>query len=134
MEKTIKTVGGNFLDEMADIVRPLGGVDMLHIDSEINVLVDDAYETDKQLKELKDTLKLQKVGLRKIGVGTHYGYESVAIVGEDESVEDALNTKEVKQLILNLRLDGLITKEQYDACYKDKYTTSGKVRLEGRTE
>ena len=134
MEKTIKTVGGNFLDEMADIVRPLGGVDMLRIDNDVRSIVDDAHEANKEYKIAQDKDKELKAKLRKLGAGTHHGFESVAIVGEDEDVESALNTSEVKKLLLNLVIDGTITREQHVACFKDKTIRKGKVTFEARED
>jgi hypothetical protein len=134
MEKTIKTVGDKFLGEMADIVRPLGGVDMLHIDNDVRSIVDDAHEANKEYKTAQDKDKELKAKLRKLGSGTHYGFESVAIVGEDEDVESALNTSKVKELLLNLVIDGTITREQHVACFKDKTIRKGKVTFEDREE
>jgi len=69
MDKTIKTVGGNFLDEMAGIVRPIGGVDMLHIDSEI-ALVDRAIKLYNKNAETENALKTIKASLRMIYMET----------------------------------------------------------------
>ena len=134
MEKTIKTVGDKFLGEMADIVRPLGGIDKLHIDNDVRSIVDDAHEANKEYKTAQDKDKDLKAKLRKLGSGTHYGFESVAIVGEDEDVESALNTSKVKELLLNLVIDGTITREQHVACFKDKTIRKGKVTFEDREE
>ena len=134
MEKTIKTVGDKFLGEMADIVRPIGGVDMLHIDNDVRSVVDDAHEANKEYKIAQDKDKELKAKLRKLGAGTYHGFESVAIVGEDEDVESALNTSEVKKLLLNLVIDGTITREQHVACFKDKTIRKGKVTFEDREE
>ena len=134
MDKTIKTVGDKFLGEMADIVRPLGGIDMLHIDNDVRSIVDDAHEANKEYKTAQDKDKELKAKLRKLGSGTHYGFESVAIVGEDEDVESALNTSKVKELLLNLVIDGTITREQHVACFKDKTIRKGKVTFEDREE
>ena len=69
MEKTIKTVGDKFLGEMADIVRPLGGVDMLHIDSEVS-LVDQAIDLYKKNAEAENVLKTLKASLRMLYIQT----------------------------------------------------------------
>lgn len=134
MEKTIKTVGDEFFKDMANIVRPLGGIDKLHIDNDVRSIVDDAHEANKEYKTAQDKDKDLKAKLRKLGSGTHYGFESVAIVGEDEDVESALNTSKVKELLLNLVIDGTITREQHVACFKDKTIRKGKVTFEDREE
>jgi hypothetical protein len=69
MEKTIKTVGDEFFKDMANIVRPLGGIDMLHIDSEVS-LVDQAIELYKKNAETENALKTIKASLRMIYMET----------------------------------------------------------------
>jgi len=133
MEKTIKTVGDKFLGEMADIVRPLGGVDMLHIDNDVRSIVDDAYEANKEYKAAEKKDKELKAKLRKLGAGTHHGFESVAIVGEDTKAEKALDSIKVKELLLNLLIDGVITREQHIACF-NPYSKKGRVIFEAREE
>ena len=104
MEKTIKTVGDEFFKDMANIVRPIGGVDMLHIDNDVRAIVDNAHEANKEYKAAEKKDKELKAKLRKLGAGTHHGFESEAIVGEDTKSENALNTSKVKKLLLNLVL------------------------------
>jgi hypothetical protein len=82
MEKTIKTVGDKFLGEMADIVRPLGGVDMLHIDSEV-ALVDKAIDAYKKNAEAENVLKTLKASLRMIYIET----ESKELQGTKQSIK-----------------------------------------------
>ena len=54
---------------MADIVRPLGGVDMLHIDSEVS-LVDEAIKLYKENAETENVLKTLKASLRMLYIQT----------------------------------------------------------------
>ena len=69
MDKTIKTVGDEFFKDMANIVRPLGGIDMLHIDSEI-ALVDRAIKLYNKNAETENALKTIKASLRMIYMET----------------------------------------------------------------
>tara|TARA_R100001086_G_scaffold242808_1_gene170898 strand:- start:382 stop:774 length:393 start_codon:yes stop_codon:yes gene_type:complete len=123
-----------FKTAMGANVRPVGGIDMLHIDSDVNSDVDEAHEIDKQIKKMEKTLARLKAGFRSNGVGEQMGFASIAIVGKDVRVEDALNTKEVKDLIFDLVVDGKISKEQHIKCYKEPSTRKGSIKFEDRTD
>ena len=82
MEKTIKTVGDEFFKDMANIVRPLGGIDMLHIDSEVT-LVDQAIDAYKKNAEAENVLKTLKASLRMIYIET----ESKELQGTKQSIK-----------------------------------------------
>ena len=82
MEKTIKTVGDEFFKDMANIVRPLGGIDMLHIDSEVT-LVDKAIDAYKKNAEAENVLKTLKASLRMIYIET----ESKELQGTKQSIK-----------------------------------------------
>ena len=123
-----------FKTAMGANIRPIGGIDMLHIDSDVNPDVDEAHEIAKQIDKMTDRLKLLKARFRSNGVGEQMGLESIAVVGKDEPVEDALNTKEVKDLIFDLVVDRKISREQHIKCFKKSSTRKGKVTFKDRTE
>ena len=123
-----------FKTAMGANVRPVVGIDMLHIDSDVNSDVDEAHEIDKQIKKMEKTLARLKAGFRSKGVGEQKGYESVALVSEDVPVENALNTEEVKDLIFDLVVDGKISKEQHIKCFKESSTRKGKVTFKKRID
>ena len=55
-------------------------------------------------------------------------------MSEDVPVENALNTKEVKDLIFDLVVDGKISKEQHIKCFKESSTRKGKVTFKKRID
>ena len=115
-------------------IRPIGGIDMLHIDSDVNPDVDEAHEIATQIDKMTDRLKLLKAKFRSNGVGEQMGFESIAVVSEDVPVENALNTEEVKDLIFDLVVDGRISKEQHIKCFKKSSTRKGKVTFKKRID
>jgi len=115
-------------------IRPIGGIDMLHIDSDVDPSVDEAHEIAKQIDKMVKRLKSLKVGFRNNGVGKQMGFDSIAIVGADVDVTDALDPTEVKTLLLSLVIDGAISNEQRDKCYKESSTRKGSVKFEDRTD
>jgi len=123
-----------FKTAMGANIRPIGGIDMLHIDNDVDPDVDEAYEIFEQIDKMTDRLKLLKAKFRSKGVGEQKGYESVALVSEDVPVENALNTKEVKDLIFDLVVDGKISKEQHIKCFKESSTRKGKVTFKKRID
>jgi hypothetical protein len=133
MEKTIKTVGDKFLGEMADIVRPLGGVDMLHIDSEVS-LVDEAIKLYKENAETENVLKTLKASLRTLyiqtGVKELRGTKQSIKVSDknneayiDEKSDVVIDTNNYNHTLLLKALqraveDGKVSKRTLERCRK----------------
>ena len=133
MEKTIKTVGDKFLGEMADIVRPLGGVDMLHIDSEVS-LVDQAIDLYKKNAEAENVLKTLKASLRMLyiqtGVKELRGTKQSIKVSDknneayiDEESDVVIDTNNYNPTLVLKALkraveDGKVSKRTLDRCRK----------------
>ena len=126
----------SWLDILGPIIRPrpLGGIDELHIDNDVNSRVDEAHDIAKQIDKMTKRLTQLKHGLRKDGVGEHVGFDSIASVFEDEEVKDALNSQLVKGFLFDLLTNGDINGPQYSACFKKPSMRKGKVTFKSRDD